>query len=292
MKHHYRRAFPGVLALCLVHALFGVSLASAAPGGDDGLVALWQFEEGTGISAGDSSTNRNDGVIVGADSQRSLWGAGEFAGAVSLSGSSDQHIRIPASPSLNGRGLKKHLTVIADIFPRSLWAPRRAWAFWESEPAKSGYIAIVQRQWRETIHPDLFYLGFGPKKNVLNYKWHVGVADNDDASLYRLPQGQQMPPMNQWMHLAGTYDGDTGIMALYVNGELLGTRKTNPGEIRLDPESMNRPLIIGAELNGPDLDDSVGEFDGYIDEVRIYARTLVADEIKALAKAAHQRESE
>ena len=81
-------------------------------------------------------------------------------------------------------------------------------------------------------------------------------------------------------------------MALYVNGELLGTRKTSPGEIRLDPESMNRPLVIGAEVNGSDIDDSVGEFDGYIDEVRIYARTLAAEEIKALAKAAHQREAE
>ncbi|MBP8925474.1 MAG: LamG domain-containing protein [Pseudomonadales bacterium] len=292
MKHRSRGAFSGVLVPCLVSALFGVSLAGAAPGGDDGLVALWQFEEGSGITARDSSRNRNDGVIVGTGAQKSLWGTGEFAGSVSLSGSPDQHIRIPASPSLNDDGLKKHLTVIADIFPRSLWAPRRAWAFWESEPAKSGYIAIVQRQWRETIHPDLFYLGFGPKKNVLNYKWHVGAASDDDASLYRLPQGQPMPSVNQWIHLAGTYDGDTGMMALYVNGELLGTRKTSPGEIRLDPESMNRPLVIGAEVNGSDIDDSVGEFDGYIDEVRIYARTLAADEIKALAKAAHQREAE
>lgn len=292
MKHVHRGAFPGVLVLCLARVLFDISLASATPGSDDGLVALWQFEESSGISIRDSSTNRNDGVIVGARSLQSLWGVGEFAGSVSLSGSSDQHIRFPASPSLNAKGLQKHLTVAAHIFPRSLWAPRRAWAFWESEPAKSGYIAIVQRQWRETIHPDLFYLGFGPKKNALNYKWHVGVTDDDDASLYRLPEGQQMPPVNQWMHLAGTFDGHTGIMALYVNGELLGTRKINPGEIRLDPESMNRPLLIGAELNGPDIDDSAGEFDGYIDEVRIYERTLSAKEIRALANEARQREPE
>jgi hypothetical protein len=290
MKHSHRGAFPRLLALCLMRALFGISMASAAPGGDDGLVARWQFGEGSGNAVADSSGNHNDGVIVGADPQHSPWGSGEFAGSVSLSGGRDQHIRIPASPSLDGSGLKKHITVIAHIYPRSLWAPKRAWAFWESAPAKSGYIAIVQRQWRETIHPDLFYLGFGPKKNVLNYKWHVGVTDDDDASLYRLPQEQQAPPVEQWTCLAGTYDGDTGIMALYVNGELLGTRETSPGEIRLDPESMSRPLIIGAELNGSDINDSVGEFDGYIDEVRIYDRTLAAKEIKTLAEEAHRRE--
>ena len=231
------------LPLCI-----GISMASAAPGGDDGLVARWQFGEGSGNAVADSSGNHNDGVIVGADPQHSPWGSGEFAGSVSLSGGRDQHIRIPASPSLDGSGLKKHITVIAHIYPRSLWAPKRAWAFWESAPAKSGYIAIVQRQWRETIHPDLFYLGFGPKKNVLNYKWHVGVTDDDDASLYRLPQEQQAPPVEQWTCLAGTYDGDTGI------------------------------------------NDSVGEFDGYIDEVRIYDRTLAAKEIKTLAEEAHRRE--
>lgn len=291
MKYSHRSAFPALLVLCLVHTGFGISMASATPENDDGLVALWQFGEGSGNAVADSSGNRNDGVIVGADPQRSPWGSGEFVGAVSLSGDNDQHIRIPASRSLNGSGLKKHLTVITHIYPRSLWAPRPAWAFWESRPAKSGYIAIVQRQWRETIHPDLYYLGFGPKKNVLNYKWHVGVTDDDDASLYRLPQGQQMPPVDRWIHLAGTYDGDTGIMALYVDGALLGTRKTSPGEIRLDPESMNRPLLVGAELNGPDIANSVGEFDGYIDEVRIYERTLAAEEIKALANEAHQRVS-
>jgi len=45
------------------------------------------------------------------------------------------------------------------------------------------------------------------------------------------------------VHLAG----------LYVDGELIGTQ-THVGEIRLDPESLNRPLAIGAELNGGSID--------------------------------------
>ena len=90
------------------------------------------------------------------------------------------------------------------------------------------------------------------------------------------------------MHLAGTYNGETGKMSLYVDGELIGTQ-THIGEIRLDPESLNRPLAIGAELNGPSTDEPTGEFDGYIRDVRIYDRALSDEEVKALAQEAKRQ---
>ena len=77
-------------------------------------------------------------------------------------------------------------------------------------------------------------------------------------------------------------------MSLYVDGELIGTQ-THIGEIRLDPESLNWPLAIGAELNGPSIDEPTGEFDGYIRDVRIYARALSDEEVKALAQEAKRR---
>jgi hypothetical protein len=55
-------------------------------------------------------------------------------------------------------------------------------------------------------------------------------------------------------------------MSLYVNGQLIGAQ-THAGEIRLDKESLNRPLAIGAELNGPKIEDPTGEFDGYVDDL-------------------------
>ena len=77
-------------------------------------------------------------------------------------------------------------------------------------------------------------------------------------------------------------------MSLYVDGELIGTQ-THVGEIRLDPESLNRPLAIGAELNGPSIDEPTGEFDGYIRDVRIYDRALSDEEVKALAQEAKRQ---
>jgi hypothetical protein len=146
----------------------------------------------------------------------------------------------------------------------------------------------VQRQWRETIHPDQFYLGYGPENNVLHYKWHLGLIGDDEVSLYRLPAGQDRPRVREWVHLAGTYNGETGKMSLYVDGELIGTQ-AHVGEIRLDPESLNRPLAIGAELNGPSTDDPTCEFDGYVRDVRIYNRALSDGEVKILADEARRK---
>ena len=140
--------------------------------------------------------------------------------------------------------LKRQITVVANIYPRILWTPpstdyisvaQRKWTkavhlaekllgmATNSECSPStAWTSIVQRQWRETRHPDLFYLGYGAENNVLHYKWHLGLI-GADVSLYRLPEGQDKPRVGEWVHLAGTYNGQTGKMSLYVNGELIGT---------------------------------------------------------------------
>ena len=107
-------------------------------------------------------------------------------------------------------------------------------------------------------------------------------------SLYRLPEGQDKPVVGEWVHLAGTYNGDTGKMSLYVNGKMIGTQ-THVGEIRLDPESLNRPLVIGGELNGASIDDASNQFDGYVGDVRIYDRALSDEEIETLAEEARKQ---
>jgi len=70
----------------------------------------------------------------------------------------------------------------------------------------------------------------------------------------------------EWHHLALVYDGTNAVV--YLNGA------------RVDPNVVNRkaiakrqdPLLIGAQ------------FDGALDEIRIYGRALVDDEIRSLRK--------
>jgi hypothetical protein len=264
-----------------------------------GLIAHWKFEEGAGDLVKDSSGEGNDGAIVPANTSEPKWGNGYFADSVSFGGGNDHFVRIPPSSSLNS--LKKQISVVAFIYPRALWTPDstllRGWKkavklgkklLGVATTSPTGYIAIVQRQWRETIHPDQYYLGYGPENNVLHYKWHLGLMRGDEVSLYRLPEGQDKPRVGEWVHLAGTYNGETGKMSLYVDGAPIGTQM-HVGEIRLDAESLNRPLTIGAELNGPSIDDPSGEFVGYVRDVRIYNRALSDPEVKTLAEQARRQ---
>jgi hypothetical protein len=311
MSERFHSLVLGTFVFAIAMAIVGPCSAEDRTVGG-GLIAHWKFAEGSGDVIKDSSGEGNDGKIVHANTPVPKWGTGDFSGSVSFSGGNDHFIRIPPSASLNS--LKRQITVVAFIYPRTLWPPdpffryilaaQRKWkkAVQLAEKllgmatdgenntqgsSPTGFIAIVQRQWRETIHPDQFYLGYGPKNNVLHYKWHLGLID-DEVSLYRLPEGQDKPRVREWVHLAGTYNGETGQMSLYVDGELIGTQ-THVGKIRLDPESLNRPLAIGAELNGPRTDDPTAEFDGYIRDVRIYNRAISGEEVKTLAKEARSQ---
>jgi len=276
--------------------LFGPLAAGEGLAGN-GLVAHWKFEEGSGNAVKDFSGNGNNGTIIPANAREPKWGTSKFAGSISLNGS--LIVRVSSSETLNR--LRKQITVAAHIYPRSLWTPptvyQRIWRKavhldeklfgMATNDEEQGYIAVVQRQWREVSHPDLFYLGYGKENNVLHYKWHLGLI-GAEVSLYRLPARQDKPVVAEWVHLAGTYSGETGKMSLYVDGKLIGSQ-THVGEIRLDPESLNRPLVIGGELNGPNIDEASNKFDGYIDDVRIYDRALSDEEIETLAEEAGSR---
>jgi len=80
---------------------------------------------------------------------------------------------------------------------------------------------------------------------------------------------------NTWYHLAVTFDGS--VMRLYVNGVEDNFRAST----RL-PALTNNDLIIGAQMNGTNTwNPSYGAFgfNGQLDEVAVYNRTLNSDEI-------------
>lgn len=241
---------------------------------EPGLVGLWMFDEGEGDVVRDASGFRNDGAVVRPNGGAAR-GSGEFGGSVSLGGADGNIVRVPASLSLNG--LSSAITVVAYAYPRRLWMP--------GDPG-DGHIALVQRQWRTVLHPDLFYLGYGPSGGALAYKWHVGLTTGE-PSIYARTEART-PTVDRWVHLAGVFDGTTGDMSLYVDGDLIASR-SEKGRLRLDLESAERPLMIGGELNSASLDQVSSPFDGYVDEVRIYDRALTGAEVIALAPKARKR---
>ena len=119
--------------------LFGIvwpnigSLSAEKGFGDGSLVAHWKFKEGSGNAVADSSGNGNDGRIVPGNAPEPKWGTGKFAGSIFFGGGT--FVRILPSESLNT--LKKQITVVAHVYPRSSWTP----------PPPT-----YQRFWRKAVH--------------------------------------------------------------------------------------------------------------------------------------------
>lgn len=166
-----------------------------------GLVGHWQFEEEAGDAVSDWSGNDNHGVLI-----NGRRGDGAFKGTIDLSGGDDSHVSIPSTNALNT--VRSQVTVAARVFPRAL---------------REGFTAVVSRQIGSLLHPDQFYLGFGPENGVLHYKWHLGVEDGE-GDCY---SGD--PIIGHWIHIVGTYDGQ--IMRLYVDGK----RNRHPAYLRQGP---------------------------------------------------------
>src|SRR5262249_14256211 len=83
-------------------------------------------------------------------------------------------------------------------------------------------------------------------------------------------------PLNEFTHVAGTYDGTT--MRLYVNGVLDSSATTTLGPLQI----TSTPLIIGSsQRNGVEQTF----FQGLVDEVEIFNRALTPDEILAIYSA-------
>jgi glucose/arabinose dehydrogenase/mono/diheme cytochrome c family protein len=97
--------------------------------------------------------------------------------------------------------------------------------------------------------------------------WHI-------ANVGRLEAG--LPPVNTWFHVAASYEGT--MMRLYVNGaEVLNQ------EAEGAMATTNNALNIGSKTTNAPAGD---HFNGDLDDVRIYARALAAEEIATLAAQA------
>ncbi|MEM4271468.1 MAG: LamG-like jellyroll fold domain-containing protein [Candidatus Pacearchaeota archaeon] len=82
-------------------------------------------------------------------------------------------------------------------------------------------------------------------------------------------------PLNEWSHIAFTYDKNIGQVIIYVNGNVVATAPySSPIGV------SSKDIIIGARS---DYYDYV--FPGYIDEVEIFDRALTQAEIQAIYNA-------
>ncbi|MCK4937527.1 MAG: tandem-95 repeat protein [Methanosarcinales archaeon] len=215
---------------------------------DDGLVAEWNFEEGSGNTLKDNSGNGNDGTIYGA-----TWTTdGKFGSALQFDGVND-YVEIPNSPELSG-GSGKNKSI----------------EFWFNTNKQSGHIitkwqSISTKDWGASIGavgPGLF---FWYESGGRDRRFYGGTIEE-----------------GIWHHGAFTFQRSTGSnnakVILYLDGEELDVINYDgvlPNRLYDMPYS-SVPVSIG--YSGKVYNN--GYFDGKIDEIKVYDRVLSSEEIK------------
>ncbi len=80
--------------------------------------------------------------------------------------------------------------------------------------------------------------------------------------------------LNKWYNIVGTYDGH--LMVLYIDGVM---DKDNTAQTTISIGTNNMSVGIGSGLGEG---GSEGEFQGLIDDVRIYHQSLTQAQVKQL----------
>jgi glucose/arabinose dehydrogenase len=206
---------------------------SAGGSPSQGLVAAYNFDEGSGGTATDYSPNGNTGELLGAD-----WNpAGRYGGALSFDGAGAV-VQVDDSASLH---LTTGMTLEAWLYPTS---PLSSW---------KGAIQKALDDYFLDANTSADHIGLGGT-----------FAGSPCCTVLQAPTGL---PVNQWTHVAGTYDGAT--LRLYVNGVQVASQ-AQTGSLA----QSGLPLRIGGSTYSGEF------FTGRIDDVRIYNRALPPAQIQ------------
>jgi hypothetical protein len=211
-----------------------------------GLVAYWNFDEGQGDTAFDSASS-NDATLVNGPG----WTTGQIGQALDFDGMND-YIIIPDSDTLSLGN--KIYTISAWINPRTL-----------SGSGGGGTIVSKVKNDKDKEYR-LILIDGNLWLDVEN------MANNQRAQTTSSPV-----KINIWQHVAVSFNSSTKTAAFYYNG----TVQPLTSNIDTLPDEFNDDLYIGK--TGGSYYGSVNEFDGSIDEVRIYNRVLSAEEIQEIS---------
>lgn len=220
-----------------------------------GLVAYYPLDETSGTLVRDESSNANNGTVGG----DSYWTTGKVNGALDVSDAANGVVTIPDNSDLPS-GASAAMTV-------ELWANQSVAAVDKAMVTHWDYTGgtSISGSWAlQTSRTDSSELIFF----VANFGADPGENYVETTSGAWSSGG--------WHHVAVTYDGSLAAanrVKIYVDGILEASSVT--GTISGTLLDASSPLKIG---------DFLGlnrEFNGGLDEVKVYNRALSADEIKA-----------
>jgi hypothetical protein len=218
----------------------------AAAGLQDGLVAHWTFDEGSGTIAYDSAGN-NDGTIYGA-----TWTTGKLDDALIFDGNND-YVQIPNNQSQQ---------ISTNQITVSAWIKL-------NEDVGNTQRRIVCKQEIPNCSWGLEIFGKSYGSSTGN---QIVFHDSDGSTVYYNCVSATHLNTGQWYHIVAT--DNEGAVRIYLNGLLDTLNNKGAGGI---PSQINAPIDISK--TNPDFSFF---FKGLIDDVRIYDRALSAAEVAQL----------
>jgi hypothetical protein len=151
---------------------------------DANTIALWHFNEGSGTTVYDATTNNNDGTI---NVNGANWTTGKFGDCLDFDGV-DDYVELPDSPSLSITGPEITL---------------EAWV----NPIFGQQGTIVHKDW----HYSLCRLTLGEICYADSVTWDYATIGKYGVT-----------PDSRWSHVAATFNGTT--ICFYINGQLVGSK--------------------------------------------------------------------
>ncbi|MGH7972481.1 MAG: LamG-like jellyroll fold domain-containing protein, partial [Limisphaerales bacterium] len=203
-----------------------------------GLVSWWRGEGNA-----DDAPGVNNGTLINGVT----FAPGEVGQAFDFNGGA-QYVQMPNSPSLNPTNA---ITIEAWVYPTNV-------------PATDSMIVIGKDDAGAQRQYDLALVTSG---TGLAFRPHVGVPSG-----FKFYTGSIPVSLNQWCHVALTYDG--AALKLYVNGAQDGSLAVSGPIV-----ATSQPVCIGGLTSGP------WYFRGLMDEVSLYSRALSGAEIAAIYAA-------
>jgi hypothetical protein len=215
---------------------------------DASLVGHWKLDE-AGATALDSSGRDNSGVLVNEPSRV----PGKFGGAVLLDGK-ERYVSIPNSEVLD--------RVQEGAYSVACWFKPNSRPGAPNDPA---YGVLV----KSAAHEGITYTA--DQKFAMD---HV-LANNSVVSAV---SASTFPPGNYY-HVVGVVNRSEGAVRLFVNGKPEGSASFPAGGAARDFKNETWKLGIAVPSGGPQRLSA----DGIIDDARIYARALQANELRSIA---------
>jgi hypothetical protein len=227
--------------------------------GVDQPAAFWRFDEG--LTEPDNFTSESvSRNLIEVEGHKTLWKAGVSGTALAFDGYYSAVRMDSSSAPILGDEWTVEGWVAPGAYPFG-WAPIIQQAVWE----ESGFFLGLDRDGYPGIHA------------AVNGRW-ISTVDSSRLALFR------------WHHIAGTFSRISGALSLSVDGDKKVTVPIPEGafsqagrDILIGLNSQKMPAIRGRIRIGKW--PSLFGIDGLIDEVRLYKKALLPEELRELYRS-------